>query len=62
MPAHLRSSLRSYTVRRWAREAASITVDFVVHEGGIASDWAMNAIPRDETGVTAPQIHAAGRR
>lgn len=56
MPAHLpRSPLRPYTVRRWDREATSITVDFVVHQGGLASDWAMNANPGDEIGVTAPQ-------
>lgn len=56
MPAELpRSSLRPYTVRRWNRETASITVDFVVHEGGLASDWAMKASPGDEIGVTSPQ-------
>jgi NADPH-dependent ferric siderophore reductase len=56
MPAHLpRSRLRPYTVRHWNRKAASITIDFVVHEGGIASDWAINAMPGDEIGVTAPQ-------
>jgi NADPH-dependent ferric siderophore reductase len=56
MPADQpRSRLRPYTVRQWNEEAASITVDFVVHEGGLASDWAANARPGDEIGITSPQ-------
>jgi NADPH-dependent ferric siderophore reductase len=55
MPEDLpRSSLRPYTVRQWDREAATITVDFVVHDGGLASDWATNACVGDEIGVTSP--------
>ncbi|MFT4232028.1 MAG: siderophore-interacting protein [Leucobacter sp.] len=31
---------REYTVRRYTREAGELWLDFAVHEGGLASDWA----------------------
>ncbi len=56
MPADLpRSRLRPYTIRQVNAETASVTVDFVVHDGGLASDWARLARPGDEIGVTSPQ-------
>lgn len=56
MPADLpRSRLRPYTIRQVNEEMASVTVDFVVHDGGLASDWARLAGPGDEIGVTSPQ-------
>ncbi|SOC48268.1 NADPH-dependent ferric siderophore reductase [Rhizobium subbaraonis] len=56
MPADLpRSRLRPYTIRQVNKEATSVTVDFVVHDGGLASDWARLARPGDEIGVTSPQ-------
>ncbi|SEP93907.1 siderophore-interacting protein [Microlunatus flavus] len=39
--------MRSYTVRAWDAEALRMTVDFVVHEGGVASTWAQAAAPGD---------------
>ena len=35
--------MRSYTVRSWDGVAGRMCVDFVVHEGGIASTWAQDA-------------------
>lgn len=47
--------LRTYTVRRWDAEARELTIDFVVHEGGIAAAWALNAQPGDVVGVNTPR-------
>lgn len=44
--------MRSYTVRAWDAEALRMTVDFVVHEGGVASTWAQAAAPGDVIYVT----------
>lgn len=41
---------RSYTVRRTG--AGTLDVDFVVHEGGVASTWAMSAAPGDVVGLS----------
>lgn len=49
-----RSAMRPYTVRRWNEAEGTILVDFVVHEGGIASDWAAVATCGDLIGVTSP--------
>ncbi|MFM1726034.1 siderophore-interacting protein [Rhodococcus sp. PAM 2766] len=42
---------RHYTVRRVLEEGRRIDVDFVVHPGGLASDWALRAAPGDVLGV-----------
>lgn len=34
---------RDYTVRRYDSERGEVDLDFVVHKGGLASDWAENA-------------------
>ena len=44
--------MRSYTVRSWDAERARMLVDFVVHEGGVASTWAQTARPGDVIYVT----------
>lgn len=41
---------RSYTVRRVGD--GTLDVDFVVHEGGVAADWATRAEPGDIVGVS----------
>lgn len=43
-----------YTVRRFDPKSGDMTIDFVVHEGGIASDWAQNAEPGQTIAATAP--------
>lgn len=41
---------RSYTVRRV--EKGTLDIDFVVHEGGVAPEWAMRAQPGDIAGLS----------
>lgn len=36
---------RSYTVRRFSPEQGQMLIDFVVHDGGVASAWALQARP-----------------
>ncbi|MFC7625355.1 siderophore-interacting protein [Microlunatus sp. GCM10028923] len=47
-----RPQFRSYTVRRWDPAAPEMIIDFVVHEGGVAAQWALRAAPGDEVGLT----------
>ncbi|NKS55223.1 SIP domain-containing protein [Rhodococcus hoagii] len=41
------SPCQPYTVRRFDGGRGEMTIDFVVHEGGVASDWAQSAQPGD---------------
>jgi len=43
----------TYTVRRFAQ--GEIDIDFVVHEGGMASDWAQRAQPGDRVTINKPR-------
>lgn len=47
--------MRTYTVRGWDAEATELTIDFVVHDGGVAAAWALNARPGDVVGVNTPK-------
>lgn len=52
--------LRTYTVRGWDAASGILTIDFVVHEGGIAAAWALAARPGDVVGVNTPRgLYAA---
>ena len=44
--------MRSYTVRGWDPAAAEMTLDFVLHPGGVAAPWAIRAQPGDVVYVT----------
>ncbi|UUW89183.1 siderophore-interacting protein [Pimelobacter simplex] len=46
--------LRTYTVRDWDDDARRLTVDFVVHEGGVAATWARQAAPGQVIGLNSP--------
>jgi NADPH-dependent ferric siderophore reductase len=46
--------LRTYTVRHHDPTAGEVTIDFVVHEGGVASTWARTAQPGDVVVVNSP--------
>lgn len=46
---------RPYTVRRWDADTSRMTVDFVAHEGGVASDWALSALCGDRIGLTSAE-------
>lgn len=47
-----RPAMRSYTVRAFDPNAGEMVVDFVAHEGGLASTWARDARPGDQVLVT----------
>ena len=44
--------MRSYTVRAWDPIAGQMTIDFVLHPGGVAAPWAICARPGDVVYVT----------
>ncbi|MEU1985614.1 siderophore-interacting protein [Nocardia sp. NPDC019395] len=44
---------REYTVRRYDAAAGELDIEFALHPGGLASDWALAVAPGD-------QIHIAG--
>jgi NADPH-dependent ferric siderophore reductase len=44
--------LRTYTVRHF--EPGQVTVEFVVHDGGVAATWARAAKPGDVVGLNTP--------
>ncbi|MFB8075614.1 siderophore-interacting protein [Streptomyces californicus] len=46
--------MRTYTIREVRPEAGEIDIDFVLHEGGIASTWAAGARPGDVIGLNDP--------
>lgn len=46
---------RDYTVRHFDEERRELTLDFVVHEHGIAGSWAANAQAGDQVGVLGPR-------
>lgn len=49
------AEMRTYTVRGWDEAARELTIDFVVHDGGIAAAWALDAQPGDVVGVNTPR-------
>ena len=45
----------TYTVRRHRPELGEVDIDFVVHDGGLASDWAQRASPGDRITINNPR-------
>ncbi|KKB09463.1 siderophore-interacting protein [Devosia chinhatensis] len=45
----------TYTVRQHRVETGEIDIDFVVHEGGRASEWAQNARPGETITINRPR-------
>ncbi|ODT79182.1 MAG: NADPH-dependent ferric siderophore reductase [Pelagibacterium sp. SCN 64-44] len=45
----------TYTVRNHRPGSGEIDIDFVVHEGGLASEWAQRAAPGDEIVINRPR-------
>lgn len=52
-PSKVRCS--TYTVRRFDPEQRELDIDFVVHEGGLASEWAQGAQPGDTMVINSPR-------
>lgn len=46
---------RTYTVRRFDAEAREMDIDFVVHEGGLAAEWARGVVPGEKILVAGPK-------
>ncbi|WP_240232165.1 siderophore-interacting protein [Devosia lacusdianchii] len=45
----------TYTVRRFRQESGEVDIDFVVHDGGLASEWAQRANPGDRITINNPR-------
>ncbi|MBK7821028.1 MAG: siderophore-interacting protein [Tessaracoccus sp.] len=53
--------VRTYTVRAWDEKARRVTIDFVVHDGGVAARWALGARPGHVVGMNTPRgLYAPG--
>jgi len=48
---------RDYTVRGWDPDARELTLEFVLHEHGVAARWARNAAPGDRLVANGPSAH-----
>jgi NADPH-dependent ferric siderophore reductase len=46
---------RNYSVRFFDPARAEMTIDFVVHDGGVAAQWAVHAAPGDEVQLDRPR-------
>lgn len=49
-----RPVIRTFTPIRKAGERSALTLDVVTHEGGAASDWAVNATIGDQAAISGP--------
>lgn len=49
-----RPIIRTFTPIRKAGERSALTLDVVTHEGGAASDWAVNATIGDQAAISGP--------
>ncbi|MFB4312164.1 siderophore-interacting protein [Actinomadura sp. GTD37] len=45
---------RRYTIRRYDADAGELDMDFVLHPGGLASEWAAAAEPGEDAAVAGP--------
>jgi len=48
------ATMRTYTVRDFDAAAGEVTIDFVVHDSGVAAEWARSAAPGDLIGINSP--------
>jgi NADPH-dependent ferric siderophore reductase len=46
---------RNYSVRAFDPARAAMTIDFVVHDGGVAAQWAKRAAPGDQVELSRPR-------
>lgn len=49
-----RAPIRTFTPRYFDATALELTLDFVLHDGGAATDWARAAQPGDEVAISGP--------
>ncbi len=48
------ATMRTYTVRDFDPATGEVTIDFVIHDGGVAARWARDARPGDPVGINTP--------
>ena len=48
------ATMRTYTVRAFEPATGEVTIDFVIHDGGVAAEWARAAQPGDRIGLNTP--------
>ncbi|MFG1606866.1 siderophore-interacting protein [Actinoplanes sp. NPDC049265] len=48
------ATMRTYTVRGFEPATGEVTIDFVIHDGGVAAEWAKGAEPGDLVGLNTP--------
>ncbi|SHN48234.1 siderophore-interacting protein [Cryptosporangium aurantiacum] len=48
------ATMRTYTVRDFDATSGEVTIDFVIHDGGVAAEWARKATPGDLVGLNTP--------
>lgn len=53
---HSEETGRYYTVRRWDAINRELTIDFVKHESGIATNWAHEALEGDQIRLLPPRF------
>lgn len=49
-----KSPTRPYSVRKWDAARSEMTIDFALHDDGLATNWAVRAEIGDEIGVAHP--------
>ena len=54
-PEGRRPLMRDYTPRRFDTVAGALEIEFVVHEAGPATEWALRAAPGQQLGVGGPR-------
>jgi NADPH-dependent ferric siderophore reductase len=48
------ATLRTYTVREFDPATGEVSIDFVIHDDGVASEWARRATSGDRVGLNTP--------
>jgi len=48
------NTMRTYTVRAFDPARNEVSIDFVIHDGGVAAEWARKAAPGDLVGINTP--------
>lgn len=54
LPDGQRAPIRTFTPRHFDTEELELTLDIVMHDGGVASDWVASVQPGDEVAVSGP--------
>lgn len=50
----VKSPTRPYSIRKWDQPRSQMTIEFALHDHGLATDWARAADIGDEIGIASP--------